>query len=394
MLLPRPLLEARGVDVVEIERGGDVTYHGPGQVVVYPIRRLERFREVVPLVSALETAVTGALYRFGIASQPRSEHRGVYVGDDAICAIGLAVKRMTSLHGLALNACTALDYDRLITPCGTPQFGITSISAQLGREVSWAEARDVLLDALEGAFGVAFERDDDRPGGAASVPVDPSRKQHDLHRSDDSSQPAEGRPEPVERAPKRKPEWLKVRLPSGESYENVLGEVRRLQLHTVCQEAMCPNIGECWGAGTATIMILGDTCTRGCHFCNVKTGSPKGEVDWMEPKRVAEAVARTGLEVSRAHGRRPRRPRRRRRGDLRQHRADDPQAGSRRESRVPHRRLRRRPRRARHRARRAARSARAQPRNGRAPAGDACATAAPATRSRSRSSSTPRSPAR
>ena len=93
---------------------------------------------------------------------------------------------------------------------------------------------------------------------------------------------------------RRKPDWLKVRLPSGQAYENVLGEVRRLGLHTVCQEALCPNLGECWGAGTATIMILGDVCTRGCHFCNVKTGSPKGEVDWMEPKRVAEAVAQLG----------------------------------------------------------------------------------------------------
>jgi lipoic acid synthetase len=74
----------------------------------------------------------------------------------------------------------------------------------------------------------------------------------------------------------------------------VRAEVKRLELNTVCQEAMCPNIGECWGAGTATIMILGDTCTRGCHFCNVKTGSPKGEVDWQEPKRVAEAVAELG----------------------------------------------------------------------------------------------------
>jgi len=152
------------IEVIGIERGGDVTYHGPGQVVVYPIRRLERFREVVPLVSSLETAVTGALYRFGIEAQPRHEHRGVYVGDDAICAIGLAVKRMTSMHGLALNACTALDYDRLITPCGTPQFGITSISAQTGREVSWAEARDALLDSLEGAFGVEFARETLAPG--------------------------------------------------------------------------------------------------------------------------------------------------------------------------------------------------------------------------------------
>ena len=97
---------------------------------------------------------------------------------------------------------------------------------------------------------------------------------------------------PVARS--RKPEWLKVRLPHGENYERVLERVRALDLHTVCQEAMCPNIGECWGAGTATIMILGDTCTRGCHFCNVKTGSARGEVDWMEPVRVAEAVREMG----------------------------------------------------------------------------------------------------
>jgi lipoate-protein ligase B len=170
VLLPRAILAAQGVDIVEIERGGDVTYHGPGQVVVYPIRRLERFREVVPLVTSLETAVTGALYRFGIEAQPRSEHRGVYVGDDAICAIGLAVKRMTSMHGLALNACTALDYDRLITPCGTPQFGVTSISAQTGRDVSWAEARDALLDSLEGAFGVEFARETLAPGAPLPFP--------------------------------------------------------------------------------------------------------------------------------------------------------------------------------------------------------------------------------
>lgn len=94
------------------------------------------------------------------------------------------------------------------------------------------------------------------------------------------------------RAPK--PPWLKVTLAHGENYERLKRDVKALDLHTVCQEAMCPNIGECWGAGTATIMILGDTCTRGCHFCNVKTGSPRGEVDWLEPKRVAEAVRDLG----------------------------------------------------------------------------------------------------
>ncbi len=168
LLLSRELLAARGVDVLEIERGGDVTYHGPGQVVVYPIRKLPRFREVVPLVAALERAVIDALAQFGITAGGRTEHRGVYVGENAICAVGLAVQKMTSLHGLALNANTALDYDRLITPCGTPEFGITSISRELGREVGWAEARDVLLPALEREFGLHFERADATPAPLAA----------------------------------------------------------------------------------------------------------------------------------------------------------------------------------------------------------------------------------
>jgi lipoyl(octanoyl) transferase len=152
------VLDRRSVDVVEVERGGDVTYHGPGQLVIYPIRKLPRFREVVPFVSALERAVIAALGTFGITAAGRKEHRGVYVGDNAICAVGLAVQKMTSLHGLALNANTVLDYNRLITPCGTPEFGITSIASELGRDVSWAEARDVLLPALEAEFDLQFER--------------------------------------------------------------------------------------------------------------------------------------------------------------------------------------------------------------------------------------------
>ena len=92
----------------------------------------------------------------------------------------------------------------------------------------------------------------------------------------------------------RKPSWLRVSLPMGEDYERVKAKVNTLALNTVCKEAACPNIAECWGAGTATIMILGDTCTRGCRFCNVKTGNPKGVVDWMEPIRVANAVADLG----------------------------------------------------------------------------------------------------
>ena len=93
----------------------------------------------------------------------------------------------------------------------------------------------------------------------------------------------------------RHPEWLKVKAPWGEEYSHLKGMMRELQLHTVCEEAICPNIGECWGQGTATIMILGDVCTRACRFCAVTTGDPKGIVDEAEPWRVSEAIAQLGL---------------------------------------------------------------------------------------------------
>jgi lipoyl(octanoyl) transferase len=156
LLLSRSALQAKGVDVVEVERGGDVTYHGPGQLVVYPIMKLARFREIVPLVTAIESSVIAALSEFGISAVATGEHRGVYVERNAICAIGLSVKQMTTMHGLALNVNTALDYDRLITPCGTPQFGITSMSRELGREVTLKEARDALLRAFSATFDVRF----------------------------------------------------------------------------------------------------------------------------------------------------------------------------------------------------------------------------------------------
>jgi lipoyl synthase len=92
----------------------------------------------------------------------------------------------------------------------------------------------------------------------------------------------------------KRPEWLKVRLPMGPQVEELRRLMRSKELHTVCEEARCPNMAECWGAGTATFMILGDTCTRSCGFCAVKTGRPT-ELDLEEPARVADAVARMGL---------------------------------------------------------------------------------------------------
>lgn len=93
----------------------------------------------------------------------------------------------------------------------------------------------------------------------------------------------------------QRPAWIRVRAPSGENYEQLKGLVHSLALHTVCEEALCPNMDECWGAGTATLMILGDTCTRACRFCAVTTGNPHGHVDTEEPARVANAIARLKL---------------------------------------------------------------------------------------------------
>src|SRR5258705_8988628 len=94
---------------------------------------------------------------------------------------------------------------------------------------------------------------------------------------------------------KRKPEWLRVKLPVGPEYAKVRKLVDENKLHTICESGNCPNMGECWGAGTATFMILGNICTRSCGFCSVATGRPTG-VDWNEPKRVAESVKLMGVK--------------------------------------------------------------------------------------------------
>ncbi len=93
----------------------------------------------------------------------------------------------------------------------------------------------------------------------------------------------------------KRPEWLKVKLPMGENYTDVKNLMRKQSLHTVCEEARCPNIAECWNHRTATFMILGDTCTRSCGFCNVKVGMPD-ELDLTEPRRVADSVKELGLK--------------------------------------------------------------------------------------------------
>src|SRR5512136_3102388 len=102
-------------------------------------------------------------------------------------------------------------------------------------------------------------------------------------------------PEKTPTTPLRRPEWIKVRAPSGETYQWLQGLMRSKELHTVCEEAGCPNMGECWGSGTATFLMMGDICTRTCGFCDIKRGRPS-PLDWAEPERVAQAVKLMSLK--------------------------------------------------------------------------------------------------
>jgi lipoic acid synthetase len=101
--------------------------------------------------------------------------------------------------------------------------------------------------------------------------------------------------EDIDTTPKRRPPWIRVRAPFGETYQEIQHLMRAKELHTVCEEALCPNLGECWGAGTATFLMLGDVCTRSCGFCDIKHGRPT-TLDWKEPERVAQAVAKMNLK--------------------------------------------------------------------------------------------------
>lgn len=103
------------------------------------------------------------------------------------------------------------------------------------------------------------------------------------------------KPEETDTTPRRRPQWIRVSAPSGEEYKQLRKLMRSKKLHTVCEEAMCPNVGECWGSGTATFLMLGDVCTRTCGFCDVKRGKPS-PLDWREPERVAQAVKNMALK--------------------------------------------------------------------------------------------------
>ncbi len=161
-------LRRRGVDYFAVERGGDLTYHGPGQLVGYPIFKLARLREVQGFVRRMEESIIRALARFGVTGIRRSDHPGVFVGAAKVASIGAAVRRSVTYHGFALDVCTDLSYYRLINPCGMPAVAVTSVSAEVGRAVSVDEMKTPIVEAFADVFGIEFDRSEST--GRVSLP--------------------------------------------------------------------------------------------------------------------------------------------------------------------------------------------------------------------------------
>jgi lipoyl(octanoyl) transferase len=154
--LPRPELERRGVEVFEVERGGDVTFHGPGQLVGYPVLDLRHHREDLHwYLRRLEAGLIGGLGRLGVAAAPNPGLTGVWTRGRKIASIGIHVKQWVTFHGFALNVSTDLSYFDLIVPCGIRDVIMTSVAIELGRAdaaVLWEDTRQAVIAEMAGAF--------------------------------------------------------------------------------------------------------------------------------------------------------------------------------------------------------------------------------------------------
>ena len=297
LLLPEDRLAAIGATRFDIDRGGDVTYHGPGQLVGYPILALADLRKIVPYVRAVEEVLIRTMSDFGVEAWRDAGYTGVWTDRGKVAAIGVRVARGVTMHGFALNVDPDMSYFGHMHPCGITDRPVTSLAELLGRRISIEETVEVLVPRFVEVFG--YEQNDLQVGAF-------TRGQGRLRTFEVDRLLAEGTFAPKGRAavpvtigkrlagePPRAP-WMKVTARLGPEYRQLGRLMRELDLHTVCEEAGCPNIYECWSEGAATIMILGGVCTRACGFCDVTTGRPRG-LDLQEPVRVAEAIAAMGL---------------------------------------------------------------------------------------------------
>ncbi|MEO6317174.1 MAG: lipoyl synthase [Acidimicrobiales bacterium] len=312
-----------GAELEQTDRGGDVTYHGPGQLVGYPIltvpgKRGGGLADTTAFVCSVEQLVIDVLGDLGLGDVGRLPgFPGVWVAPASeaprkICAVGIKLSRGRSMHGFALNVAPDMAMFGHIVPCGIADKGVTSLRDE-GIDGSMREVVDAVARRAAERWGSAghdradvvwrhtaldlspFSRGEGAGApmrsSAAEVPVALGTTTRRAGRLAEA-----GVTEGIEIS-RRKPAWMRAPLRLTDEVIAIRKTMRDLDLVTVCEEAGCPNLSECWSDGTATFMINGERCTRACGFCLVDTRHPL-PTHPLEPARVAEAVERMGLRFA------------------------------------------------------------------------------------------------
>ena len=291
LLLDSEELEKKGIEFFETDRGGDITFHGKGQLIGYPIMRLQDPKKVIPFVRSLEQTIIKTLDSFGIEAFSKEDDTGVWTSEGKIASIGVKVSKWTTYHGFALNIFDKLEGFDFINPCGNQKEKIASVHT-FNTEISFDDVVNKITETFTAEFGY------EDVGIQMSQFTPTQLKKHKKHEIDEMLDKGVFQKNnnlvPITikgllpNEPER-PEWMKVKANLGKDYRDLKSLISEKKLNTVCEEASCPNIYECWSMGTATFMIMGDTCTRACGFCDVNTGKPN-DLDDLEPLRVAESV--------------------------------------------------------------------------------------------------------
>ncbi|MDO8364424.1 MAG: lipoyl synthase [Actinomycetota bacterium] len=315
-------------ELVPVKRGGDVTYHGPGQLVGYPIVNVPHSLGAAEHVATIQRLVVAALRELGLPDVGcLPEYPGVWAGVGGanprkICAIGVRLAHGRTMHGFALNVAPDMRYMRdYIVPCGIGDKPVTSL-AEEGVHTDMATVAGIVARLAGEQWGsggverqdVAWKlRPDDLAPfsrGEGPGPAVRSVGDHGTSLAAPAAAPGAAVSAGGARAASRlqqagvseglaiatrKPDWLRPKVHLGTGVLELKRTVREHGLVTVCEEAGCPNLSDCWADGTATFMVLGERCTRACGFCLVDTRKPQPPAA-DEPARVAAAIARMGLD--------------------------------------------------------------------------------------------------
>ena len=296
LLVSKNILNENNIEFFETDRGGDITFHGDGQLIGYPIIRLDDPKKVVPFVRKIENVIIDSLAELSIEAFSKTDDTGVWTKEGKIASIGIKVSKWTTLHGFSLNISENTKGFDFINPCGSSEENVVSIQ-QYDETVSFKEVTEIISRKFVEIF--EYEKVDKQFSQFTPRQLKKKKEFHIDQLVNNGVFNASKNSVPITlnssvKSEPERPEWMKVKANLGKDYLSLKSLIKEKRLNTVCEEASCPNIYECWSMGTATFMIMGDTCTRACGFCDVNTGKPC-DLDMDEPYRVAESVKIMGL---------------------------------------------------------------------------------------------------